>query len=435
MTQAVIMAGGKGTRLLSLTKDEIPKPMVPILRKPLLQWQIECLCREGIQQILIITGHLGNKISDYFGDGSFFNVSISYYQENQPLGTAGALSEVYNSLEDEFLLVFGDILFDVDLERIELFHKQKKSLATLLVHPNSHPFDSDLIVKDRANRIVGFLPKGIERNVWYENCVNAGFYILKKQICQQIPRGKKVDLEKDILFPLIQQGEKIYAYASPEYIKDVGTPQRILSAEQELKQGIVASRNLKNRQRCVFLDRDGTLNQYKGLISNPDDLELEATAAKAVEKLNRSGWLAIVVTNQPVVARGMCEIKDVWQIHKKLQTILGENGAYLDDIGFCPHHPDKGYPEENSRYKVPCSCRKPNPGLLLDFAKKYHIDLERSWMIGDTTVDIQTGINAGTHTALVGTGLCGMDGKYPVCPEYKGETLLEVVDYILQEDQ
>lgn len=434
MTQAVIMAGGKGTRLLALTKDEIPKPMVPILGKPLLQWQIECLRREGIRRILIITGHLGNKISDFFGDGNRFDVSVSYYQESQPLGTAGALSEVYDSLEDEFLLVFGDVLFDINLKQMERFHRQKKSLTTLLVHPNSHPFDSDLIVKDKDNRIVGFLAKGIERNTWYENCVNAGFYILNKRICGQIQRGRKTDLEKDVLFPLIQQSGEIYAYASPEYIKDVGTPQRIHAAEQELEQGIVASRNLRNRQRCVFLDRDGTLNQYRGLISSPDELELETDAAKAVEKLNRSGWLVIVVTNQPVVARGMCEIEDVRQIHKKLQTVLGEAGAYLDDIGFCPHHPDKGYPEENPIYKVPCSCRKPEPGLLLDFSKKYHIDLECSWMVGDTTVDIQTGINAGTHTALVETGLGGMDGKYPVCPEYKGKTLLEVVDYILQQE-
>ena len=138
-----------------------------------------------------------------------------------------------------------------------------------------------------------------------------------------------------------------------------------------------------------------------------------------------------MVTNQPVVARGMCGMADVKEIHRKLATLLGQEGAYLDGIVFCPHHPDKGYPEENPAYKIPCHCRKPEIGMLTACAEAYHIDLSQSWMVGDTTVDIQTGLNAGTHTALVLTGETGKDGKYDVQPQHIGADLLDVVKQII----
>lgn len=435
LTQAVIMAGGKGTRLLSLTNDEIPKPMIPVNGKPILQWQIDCLRREGITNIAIVTGHLGHKIGDFFGDGNGFGVSITYYHEELPLGTAGSLGELADNLEDDFFLVFGDAIFDIALDRMAAFHREKGASATLFVHPNSHPFDSDMVLRDENSRITGFLSKKSKRTGWYDNCVNAGFYILNRELCRAVPRGKKADLEKDILFPLAAEGKAVYAYASTEYIKDVGTPERIRTAGEELEKGVVAARNLRLPQRCVFLDRDGTLNRHRGLIAAPEELELEEYVAEAIQKLNRSGWLAIVVTNQPVVARGMCSLHDIECIHNKLKTLLGSYGAYVDDIFFCPHHPDKGYPEENPIYKIHCDCRKPAAGMLYQAAQRYHIDLQASWMIGDTTVDIKTGLNAGLHTALLMTGEKGADRKYEVIPEFTGETLLAAVDHILKEDE
>jgi histidinol-phosphate phosphatase family protein len=149
--------------------------------------------------------------------------------------------------------------------------------------------------------------------------------------------------------------------------------------------------------------------------------------------INASGYLAIVVTNQPVVARGLCQMEDVERIHKKLETLLGQEGVYLDEIRFCPHHPDKGYPEENPAYKIPCHCRKPDIGMLEDCAQKYNVDLTASWVVGDTTVDIQTGKNAGTKTALVLTGDAGKDGKYDVEPDITCQNLKEAVIQILNQ--
>lgn len=430
--QAVIMAGGKGTRLFSVTNDEIPKPMARINGKPILEWQIECLKNGGVTELILVTGHLGEKIEEYFGNGEKFGVKITYFREQQPLGTAGSFYYLNNMLvSDCFLLVFGDVIFDVDIGRMERFHNEKKSAATLFVHPNSHPFDSDLVVTDKNGRIVKFDSKNNKRSYWYDNCVNAGFYLLNKEICNLVKEPTKTDLEKDILIPMAENGGGIYAYRSPEYIKDVGTPERMETAARELAGGFVASKNLKNRQKGIFIDRDGTINRYNGLVYKEGQFTLEDCAPQAIRKINESGLLAIVITNQPAVARGLCGIEDIVNIHRKMGTLLGEKGAYLDDVKFCPHHPDKGYPEENPLYKIPCECRKPKTGMIDDCVSRYNINRESSWMIGDTTMDIQTGKNAGLKTALVLTGEGGKDQKYDVQPDMICNDLLEAVNKII----
>lgn len=430
--QAVIMAGGKGTRLRSITNDEIPKPMASVAGKPILEWQFECLKKQGITDIILIIGHLGEKIREYFKDGSKFGLNIQYIEETMPLGTAGALSMLPPILTDDlFLLIFGDVLFDIDIERMKKYHIQKQAVATLFVHPNTHPFDSDLVICDKDGKIEKFDSKHNVRNYWYHNCVNAGFYLMNKSICDYVPVGQKMDLEKELLSSLMEKEHDIYAYCSPEYIKDVGTVERIKKAEDELVSGFINRRNLKNRQRAIFIDRDGTINKKNGLIYKEEQFELEDCAVEAIKAINESGYLAIVITNQPVVARGLCQEDDVVYIHKKMETLLGQDGVYLDDIRYCPHHPDKGYPEENPDYKIKCNCRKPDIGLIKECEEKYNIDLLQSWIIGDTTIDIKTGNNANLKTALVLTGDAGTDKKYEVKPDITANNLKEAVEKIL----
>ncbi len=428
---AVIQAGGKGTRLRELTGDKIPKPLLSLNGKTMIEWQLACIRRYGIRDVVLIIGHLGDKVKAYFGDGAAFDMHIRYIEEEEPLGSAGALYCLKDSLPgSNFLLIFGDVMFDIDVERMVRFHEKHQALATLLVHPNAHPFDSDLVVLDEEERVTGFDSKTNVRKYWYDNCVNAGIFVLSKQLLDQITALKKYDLEHDLLFPAIGTG-RVYGYRSTEYVKDAGTVKRFHDVCEEQKQGLWQARNLGNRQKCIFLDRDGTLNRYKGLIDTDSLLELEEGAAEAVREINRSGYLAIVVTNQPVVARGMCSLEDVRNIHRKMSVLLGEQGAYLDDIIFCPHHPDKGYPEENPLYKIPCNCRKPATGMLEEMAERHHIDLARSWMIGDSTADIQTGKNAGVKTMLVRTGQAGKDGKYDAEPDLEASDLAEAVKKIL----
>ena len=432
--QAVIMAGGKGTRLAELTRDEIPKPMVPVAGKPLLLWQVERLKENGITDIVMVIGHLGEKIQEFFGDGARFGVRIRYFVEVTPLGTAGSFFYLNGMLAEEpFLMMSGDLLFDVDFERMVQFHKEKGAAATLFVHPNGHPFDSDLLVFDENDRAVRFDSKHNTRDYWYDNGVNAGIFVFDKSICGRVKAPEKCNLENDILKAMIEEGEPVFGYRSPEYVKDVGTVDRISQALKDIERGFISGKCLKKKQKCIFLDRDGTLNQYRGLVYREEDFELEPCAAEAVRLINGSGRLGIVVTNQPVVARGLCEMEDVERIHRKMATLFGREGVYLDDVFFCPHHPDKGYPEENPAYKIPCECRKPKIGMILEAAEKYHIDLSQSWMVGDTTMDIQTGINAGMRTALVLTGEAGGDKKYDVKPDLVCRDVLEAVKMILAE--
>ncbi|WP_167958643.1 HAD-IIIA family hydrolase [Anaerosporobacter faecicola] len=397
--KVVISAGGKGTRISSI-KSDIPKPMIQIDGKPVLEHQINCLKEQGFLDIILVIGHLGSVIEDYFGDGTEWGVHISYYREVEPLGTAGALYYLKDVLTEDFLLINGDIIFSIDFNRFLQFHKEKKALASLFTHPNSHPYDSSIICADEENCITSWMNKEDARTV-YKNNVNAGVHILSTEILDMLTNGGKVDLDREILKPLVAT-KRLYSYRSPEYVKDMGTPERYYLVCNDFVCGKVASKNLKNKQRAVFLDRDGTINVYKGFIRNQNDIELIAGVANAIKTINESGYLAIIVSNQPVIARGECTLEQLQEIHNKLETELGKEGAYVDDIFFCPHHPDKGFEGERVEYKIECECRKPKPGLLLEAAKRYNIDLEKSLMIGDDIRDYNAGINAGCRSFYVG---------------------------------
>lgn len=431
---AVIMAGGKGSRLRSITNDEIPKPMVPVNGKPLLEYQVDKLKAYGIKKIVMIVGHLGEKIEDHFKDGKDFGVDIDYIFEKEPLGTAGAFYYLKDKIDTkDFLLIFGDVFFDLDFDRMEAFHFKNSALTTLLAHPNGHPYDSDLIQMDDNGKVVGFDSKHNVRDYWYDNMVNAGMYVINRELMDLVKEPIKTDFERDILANQVKLGANIYAYHSPEYVKDVGTVDRINATVEELKSGLIQSKNLKNKQRAIFLDRDGTMNVSKGFISKADDLELIPGTIEAIKDINKSGALAIVITNQPVIARGECSFEELHNIHNKLKTLLGEKGAFVDDIFYCPHHPDKGFEGEVPELKFDCECRKPKTGMIEEAVEKYNIDLSKSYMVGDSTMDLEMARNAGIKSVLVNTGFAGNDGKYDRSCDIEAEDLLDAVEKIIKD--
>jgi len=419
--KTVIMAGGKGTRISSLS-GEIPKAMLEVAGKPVLQHQIECLGRQGFCDIIIVTGHLGSAIHDYFGNGSSFGLRIDYYDESEPLGTAGALTALKDKLSDDFILLNGDLIFDIDFNRFAAFHKSKNALATLFTHPNNHPFDSEIIVTGDDSKITGWLSRKDNRDS-FNNQVNAGIHIISPLLIPSRSAVVKTDLDIDILIPFLESG-RIFAYNSPEYVKDMGTPKRYKEVCRDILSGKVNARNLRNKQKAVFMDRDGTINQYMGLVTKAEQIKLIDDTAQAIAKINNSGYLAIVITNQPVIARGDCTFEELENIHNRLEFLLGEQGAYLDAIYYCPHHPEKGFDGERAEYKVDCECRKPKPGLILQAAKDYNINLSQSYMVGDDIKDLLAGHAAGCITGFL---LSGKVSKEPVeAPVYKN--LLEFVD-------
>lgn len=406
--KVVIMAGGKGTRISSVASD-IPKPMIKIEGKPVLEHEIECLRCQGFTDIIMTVSHLGNIIMDYFGDGrgispatgQTFGVHIEYYIEEEPLGNAGALFKLKDKLTEDFLLLNADAVFDVDFKRFVDYHKSKKALVTLFTHPNSHPYDSGLIFTDENNAVTCWAAKEDIRPKYYRNRVNAGLHVVSPEILDTEIFTSKVDLDRQLLKPLSGTG-KMFAYDSPEYVKDMGTPERYDSVCRDFHDGKVQAKNLHNKQKAVFLDRDGTINKHIGFLCDIDDFELLPGVIEAVKAINVSGYLAIIVTNQPVIARGEVSHEELQQIHNKMETLLGQKGAYLDAIYYCPHHPHKGYEGERPKYKIECDCRKPKPGMLLKAAEDFNIDLSQSWMIGDGENDIKAGISAGCKTVLIG---------------------------------
>ena len=410
--KVIIMAGGKGTRIASIAND-IPKPMIRIGGKPILEYQIENLKRCGLTDITLVIGHLGHIIKDYFKDGHALGANISYFTEDHPLGTAGALFKM-PELTDDFLLLCGDVILDVDFNRFIRFHQERHAWASLMAHPNGHPYDSSLLITEilppqergglpvETHRVTGWLNKEEERT-YYKNRVNAGIEIISPQLLAETMRNytprhpeqpDKIDLDRDVLKPNIASG-KIFAYDTPEYIKDMGTPDRFHEVEHDLLSGKVAARNLSNRQKAIFLDRDGTINAYKGFLTHLENFELLPGVAEAIRKINKSGYLCIVVSNQPVIARGDCSFDDLKAIHDKMETLLGKEGAFVDAIYYCPHHPDKGFEGERVEYKIDCDCRKPKPGLFLQAAKDWNINLSESYMIGDSERDVAAGNSAG----------------------------------------
>lgn len=419
--KTVIMAGGRGTRISELF-PEIPKPLIPIEGVPVLEREIISLRDQEFKDIIMTVSHMGDRIMNHFGDGSKFGVSIQYYNEVTPLGNAGALFKLRNQLTEDFLLLNADAIFDVDFNRMVEFHRSHGGLVTLFTHPNSHPYDSGLLIADENMSVKQWLAKEDERPNYYKNRVNAGLHVISPVVLDMAridvekigtvdeATGKviKVDLDRQLLKPLAGTG-KMFCYDSPEYVKDMGTPERYYSVVSDFKAGIVQSKNLKNKQKAVFLDRDGTINKYVGFLRDIDQFELIEGVAEAIKRINASGYLCIVVTNQPVIARGEVTVPLLEKIHNKMETLLGLEGAYIDGLYYCPHHPHKGFEGEIPELKFDCECRKPKPGMLLKAAEDFNIDLSESWMVGDGENDIKAGENAGCKTCLIGKDEFGQD--------------------------
>lgn len=432
LKQVVILAGGKGTRLKRVSGD-IPKPMVPILGKPILQHMIEQCAKYGFLDIRLLVSYGADVIERYFRDGSHYGVSIQYYKEDSPKGTAGALLDILPNLDDFFVVLYGDTFFDVNLRNISSFHQANNADVTLFVHPNDHPYDSDL-VELNDDQIITTIHSYPHDKKWRRNLVNAAIYVITQSALIGIEfSSKKTDIAKE-LFPLmIKKGRKLYGYISTEYIKDMGTPERLDSVEHDISSGKVTKLKYATMKRALFLDRDGVVNHEMNHLSSPEQFKLIDGASKAIRKLNDVGILVVIVTNQPIIARGMLSVSGLRIIHNKMDTLLGRENAYIDQIYYCPHHPDHGFKSEVRSLKIECKCRKPQTGLLEQAAKEMNISLQDSWMVGDRTADILAGNRAGARTILVKTGYAGKDGKYLVKPSFIVEGLSEAVDLVLDD--
>ena len=429
--KVVVLAGGKGTRL---GLEGIPKVLVPIDGVPLIERTIDAAARQGFTDFLILTGYLGEKIEEELGNGERFGSTIAYVREAEPLGTAGCFNQIRELLTEPFLVIYGDILMDVDFARFAGFAREKGGAGTLFAHPNDHPFDSDLLEADTDGRIIAVHPKPHGQEEHYPNLVSAALYVLSPLALDYVPREGASDWGKDVL-PRIAKAEPLYAYRSCEYVKDIGTPERLSRAERHLRNGRVERLSLRHSKPAIFLDRDGVINEERGGVHSPGEVALIDGAAEAIRSFNDAGVPVICVTNQPDLAKGMMSWDDLRAITGEIDYQLASKaGAYLDDILFCPHHPERGWPGEVAELKIECDCRKPRDGLLRTAARIHNIDLSRSWLVGDRYCDIAAARAAGSRSILVSTGHAGNDkALYPIEPDIHAANISDAAGLILKD--
>lgn len=433
--KAVIIAGGKGTRLGKIG-ERVPKPLVKISGKPILEHQINLLAKFGIKEVWLLTGYKGEMIRDYFGSGDRWQIKIHYSKENKPLGTAGALKSISQNLTDDFLLFYGDVMVNLSLDRLVRFHRKrsKNALATIVIHPNNHPFDSDL-VEVKNDGIVKIYPKPHQPEVWRHNLVCAGVYIFSPKIFPFIKANRKADLGKEIFPGLLKKGQLITGYRSFEYFRDTGTPDRLKQVRKDYREKVYQNLNFQKKQQAIFLDRDGVINKEVNELVNIDELKIYPASSKAIKKVNDSTFHTIVITNQPMLAKGKLTEDGLDQIHRKLESLLGARGTKIDAIYYCPHHPEGGWKGENKNLKIKCSCRKPKVGLIKKATRDFNIDLAKSFFIGDSLTDYKTAKNAKIKFIGVETGY-GREQLLPLNKSKPNSILLkknlaQAVSYIL----
>ena len=467
--QAVLMVGGKGTRLRPLT-ERYPKPILPILDKPCVIYLIESLVEAGIEEIIMACGYRSEHMASAIGDGSDLGIRITYSYEDTPMGTGGAIKLLENRLDDVFIAVNGDVFSDMDIGLEITEHIQSSASVTISMDTVDDPTEYGIIGVDDIGRITRFKEKPKKEEA-FSNLINSGVYVVNKDVLKFIPEGQAYDMSKELFPLLLEKGYHLQGHRIHGHFRDVGRPSDLYQANVEVAErrktgddrllysgdgsvishtdccktiimagchvndskiagsllfpncqidfstiedsilgrgcivgkgslikgvtigdgaiipegAVIDSKDKADglKRKAVFLDRDDTINDDIGHCSRPEDIKLLPGVSKALRRLNEDGFLTVLITNQSVIARGMTDEKGLERIHDKMKAdLLATGGGVIDDIFFCPHHPDAG-----------CECRKPKPLMGIRAIEKHNIDVSESYMIGDSEKDIEFGRN------------------------------------------
>jgi|TARA_B100001964_G_C14183036_1_gene577196 histidinol-phosphate phosphatase family protein len=396
--EIAILIGGSATRLKKILRNK-PKAFLKIGNKPIIVHQIEKL--SAINKKIFILSKIKYKKFNNILKKKFKRLKFIFLEESSPLGTAGCLKNLEKFNFENFLIIYGDLIFNIDLRKFIKFHLQKKSHLSFLVHPSDHPSDSDIVEVDKDFKIIK-LHKNPHKKENIGNLCISGISIINKEILKYLKPNKFQDFSKDVLEKLLKTNLKIYAYNTREYVKDAGTLDRINLIKKQIRTKIYTNGNLSKKMPAIFLDRDGVINEdnLKKQYQNP--LKLNYGAVKAVKLINDNGYLSVIVTNQAAVAKGFITLEKLENDHKKLEYLFGKNNAYFDRIYYCPYYPHKGFKGENIKFKKRSSWRKPNNGMFLRAIKDLNINKKNSYMIGDRDVDYLAAKKTGIKCLIVG---------------------------------
>jgi histidinol-phosphate phosphatase family protein len=401
---AVILAGGLATRLRPLT-ETIPKSLVDVGGRPFLWHQLQLLKRHGIRRVVLLVGYLGEQIQEHFGDGSQEGMSLEYSFDGPVLlGTAGAIRRALRLLPPEFFVLYGDSYLPCDYRSIQAAFHNSGRPALMTVYRNEGLYDSSNVEfdgsqirrYDKQNRTPAM------RHIDY------GLGVFDRRVFERLPEDKPYDLA--VLYQELLQTQKLAAYEAPDRFFEIGSQQGL----QETTDFVMG------RRLAVFLDRDGVLNDAVVRNGKPypprsDQFQVAAGAAEALERLKKAGFVLVVVTNQPDVARGNETQKGVEMIERRLRAELP-----LDDVWTCFHDDADG-----------CDCRKPRPGMIMRAAERHGIDRSRSYMVGDRWRDIDAGTSAGCKTVWIDRAYA--ERAPAASPNARVASLQEAVDWILKD--
>lgn len=404
--QVVVLVGGLGTRLGELTGN-MPKPMVGVHGKPFFLYMLELLKWHGFRQFHFCIGYQGKAIKKYFGNGDKFGVHITYSSdETKLLGTAGALRNALAMLEEDFLLIYGDSYMDIGYNELVYRYiqlkKQGHKKAIMAIFQNNDRYDkSNVLFKN--GRIIAYDKKNPTPDMQH---IDYGISVLNKKLIAGIPRDQVADLAS--LYNKTAREGSVAAYPIRKRFYEIGTPTSLTEFRK-----FVQKRN--QGQKAVILDRDGTLNEIvfdedTEHFDSPlceENVRIIPKICEALRILRSLGYLLIVVTNQPAAAKGKTTLSRLYDINNRMNEILGTEDITLDDILMCPHHPtgNNNFCSEPSLIHN-CPGRKPSSLLLKEAIEKHNVDIEQSFMVGDSYVDVLAGGAQQLKTAFIGRFKC-----------------------------
>ncbi|MEK7169297.1 MAG: HAD-IIIA family hydrolase [Patescibacteria group bacterium] len=382
-TQAIILAGGRGERLRPFT-DNLPKPMVPVNGKPFLEYVVELLRENGITEIVMLLGYLPEKITEYFGDGKKFGVSIKYSIGSVDDFTGTRVRNAAPLLADEFLLLYSDNYWPLNLEKLTGFYREKNVTGSLVAYSNvngdaEHGQENNVRVQEDG-RVAYYGPFSKDPNL---NAVDIGFFLMKKNIIDMMPKDN-FSFEHTIL-PKLIQNNSLAAYVTDHPYYAITTVGQIPVVEDFFKS-----------KKVIFLDRDGIINRQMpphDYVKKWEEFEFLPGVLDAFTALTKAGYEIYIITNQRGISRGLMTEDDLKDIHIRMTAEIEKHGGQIAGIYHCSHGNDDN-----------CLCRKPKPGMFFQAAREHKLNLTKSVFIGDTESDRLASEAAGCKTIILKTG-------------------------------
>lgn len=382
VTQAVILAGGRGRRLLPFTSKN-PKPMIPVNNKPFLWFLIKMLKENGIEEIIILTGYLGESIEKYFGNGSNLGIKIKYsytpflVKDGDENMSGSRLKNAQGLLDSYFLLLYCDNYWPLQLFKLVEYYKSHPSDVLVTVYSNKDNSTKNNILVDNSGYVLEYDKKRTGKSL---NGVEIGYFIVNKKVLMFLPKGNSKF--EDVVLQILIQERKLAGFLTDQKYYSISDIKRVNITEKFLKP-----------KKVIFLDRDGVINKKPpkaDYVKKWEEFEFLPNAIEAIKLLNKNDYKIYLITNQPGIGRGLMTKKNLNLIHRNMRAILKKHGAKINGIYYCPHDWDDN-----------CICRKPKPGLLIKASQDHLFDLTKVIFIGDDKRDKEAGETAGCKTILV----------------------------------